>query len=286
LSRGKASNSNVEVLYDIPRLEEKLIVRALTSLGIKPKLTTVKEKPLLFKENAPSVCLIRPMSMYRAAYSAAVRESSGSFTINSSEAIIACGDKVLTLAKLASAGLRIPKSMVALTMQSAEEAYRLMGFPLVDKPPIGGWGRLVSLISDEAAYRSLLEHREMMTTQQLRTHIIQEYIRTPGRDVRIIVLDNEVLGAMYRYKQENEWRSNVALGAKAVGFKPDEELSEICIKAANAVKGVFVSVDVLESDGYFLNEVNGVPEFKAFIEATKRNVAMDLAEYVLRVLKR
>ncbi|PUA31646.1 MAG: lysine biosynthesis protein LysX [Candidatus Terraquivivens tikiterensis] len=286
MSRGKASNSNVEVLYDIPRLEEKLIVRALTSLGIKPKLTTVKEKPLLFKENAPSVCLIRPMSMYRAAYSAAVRESSGSFTINSSEAIIACGDKVLTLAKLASAGLRIPKSMVALTMQSAEEAYRLMGFPLVDKPPIGGWGRLVSLISDEAAYRSLLEHREMMTTQQLRTHIIQEYIRTPGRDVRIIVLDNEVLGAMYRYKQENEWRSNVALGAKAVGFKPDEELSEICIKAANAVKGVFVSVDVLESDGYFLNEVNGVPEFKAFIEATKRNVAMDLAEYVLRVLKR
>lgn len=286
MSRGKASNSNVEVLYDVPRLEEKLIVRALTSLGIKPKLTTVKEKPLLFKENAPSVCLIRPMSMYRAAYSAAVRESSGSFTINSSETIIACGDKVLTLAKLASAGLRIPKSMVALTMQSAEEAYRLMGFPLVDKPPIGGWGRLVSLISDEAAYRSLLEHREMMTTQQLRTHIIQEYIRTPGRDVRIIVLDNEVLGAMYRYKQENEWRSNVALGAKAVGFKPDEELSEICIKAANAVKGVFVSVDVLESDGYFLNEVNGVPEFKAFIEATKRNVAMDLAEYVVRVLKR
>ncbi|MEM2909677.1 MAG: lysine biosynthesis protein LysX [Nitrososphaerota archaeon] len=286
MSRHKASNSNVEILYDVPRMEEKLIVRALTNLGIKPKLTTVKEKPLFFKEETPSVCLVRPMSMYRAAYSAAVRESSGSFTINSSETIIFCGDKVLTLAKLASAGLKIPKSIVALTIQSAEEAYKLMGLPLVDKPPIGGWGRLVSLISDEAAYRSLLEHREMMTSQQLKTHIIQEYIKTPGRDVRIIVLDNEVLGAMYRYKQENEWRSNVALGAKAVGFKPDEELTELCIKAANAVKGVFVSVDVLESDGYFLNEVNGVPEFKAFIEATKRNVAIDLAEYVVKVLKR
>ncbi|MEM0090320.1 MAG: lysine biosynthesis protein LysX [Nitrososphaerota archaeon] len=282
----KASEYDVEVLYDVPRIEEKLIIRALTNLGIKPKLTPVKDTPLVFKESAPSVCIVRPMSMYRAAYSAAVRESSGSFTINSSEAIIACGDKVLTLSKLASAGLRIPKSVVALTIQSAEEAYKSIGLPLVDKPPIGGWGRLVSLVSDETAYRSLLEHREMMTSQQLKTHIIQEYIKTPGRDVRVIVLDNEVLGAMYRYKQENEWRSNVALGAKAIGFKPDEELAEICIKAANAIKGVFVSVDVLESDGYFLNEVNGVPEFKAFIEATKRNVAADLAKYVIKVLKR
>lgn len=281
-----ASEYDVEVLYDVPRIEEKLIIRALTNLGIKPKLTPVKDTPLVFKESAPSVCIVRPMSMYRAAYSAAIRESSGSFTINSSDAIIACGDKVLTLSKLASVGLRIPKSVVALTIQSAEEAYKSIGLPLVDKPPIGGWGRLVSLISDETAYRSLLEHREMMTNQQLKTHIIQEYIKTPGRDVRVIVLDNEVLGAMYRYKQENEWRSNVALGAKAVGFKPDEELIEICIKAANAIKGVFVSVDVLESDGYFLNEVNGVPEFKAFIEATKRNVAADLAKYVARVLKR
>ncbi len=276
----------VEVLYDVPRIEEKLIIRALMNLGIKPKLTTVKDTPLIFKDNAPSVCVVRPMSMYRAAYSAAVRESSGSFTINSSEAIIACGDKVLTLSKLAAAGLRIPKSIVALTIHSAEEAYKLIGLPLVDKPPIGGWGRLVSLISDETAYRSLLEHREMMTSQQLKTHIIQEYIKTPGRDIRAIILDNQLLGAIYRYKQENEWRSNVALGAKAVGFRPDEELTEFCIKAANAIKGVFVSVDVLESDGYFLNEVNGVPEFKAFIGAAKRNVAVDLAEYIVKVLKR
>jgi glutamate--LysW ligase ArgX len=282
----KTSDSDVEVLYDVPRIEEKLIIRALTNLGIKPKLTPVKDTPLVFNESAPKICIVRPMSMYRAAYSAAVREASGSFTINSSDTIITCGDKILTLSKLASAGLRIPKSIVALTIQSAEEAGKLIGLPLVDKPPIGGWGRLVSLISDETTYRSLLEHREMMTSQQLKTHIIQEYIKTPGRDVRVIVLDNEVLGAMYRYKQENEWRSNVALGAKAVGFKPDDELREICIKAANAVKGVFVSIDVLESNGYFLNEVNGVPEFKAFIEATKRNVAADLANYIVKVLKR
>lgn len=280
------NEDSVEVIYDVPRIEEKLILKALKELGLKPALTSVKEKPLQFDEGASKVCMIRPVSMYRAAYSAAVRESSGCTAINSSSSILCCGDKILTLSKLVHAGLRVPRSIIAMSLQSAEKAYKMVGMPLIDKPPIGGWGRLVSLVNDEMTGRNVLEHREMMTSQQLRIHIVQEYIRTPGRDIRGIVLDGELLGTMYRYRQANDWRSNVALGAKVVGFKPSEELSELCIKAAEVIGGTFVSVDMLEGeDGYLINEVNGVPEFKAFMRATRKDVAMSLARYVLRVLK-
>lgn len=275
----------VEVIFDIPRIEEKLIIRALTELGIKPILTNVKDSPLSFDEASSRVCIIRPVSMYRALYSAAARESSGCITINSSSSIIYCGDKILTLSKLISAGLKVPRSLIAMSLQSAERAYKAIGMPLIDKPPIGSWGRLVSLIHDEMTGRSVLEHREMLTNQQLRIHLVQEYVNTPGRDIRAIVLDGELLGAVYRYRRADEWRSNVALGANAVAFSPDEELSELCIKAAEVIGGKFVSVDVLEDDGYVLNEVNGVPEFKAFMQATKKDVAGKLAGYVLKVLR-
>ncbi|MCS7145863.1 MAG: lysine biosynthesis protein LysX [Nitrososphaerota archaeon] len=279
----------VELLYDMPRLEEKLMIESFRSRGVEVNLTNVNTKPLLIGEASSEVALIRVVSMMKALYSAAVREAAGARAINSSSTLMLCGDKILTLSRLKARGLRVPRSMVVMDVESAELAYRQFPKPFVDKPPIGSWGRLVTLVRDVATWRSVLEHRQMMQSQQLRTHIVQEYIESGGRDIRAIIIGGEVIGAVVRKSVGDEWRSNVALGGKTEPIKVNGDIVEIGVKAAETVGGDFISIDILE-DGkrgrLYLNEVNGVPEFKGFMEATGINVADMLAKYVISVMRR
>ena len=277
----------VELLYDVPRLEEKLILKALRSVGVGVKPTNVKALPLSWDDAPAPMALIRPVSMLRAVYAASMREASGVTTINNSMAIMLAGDKILTLGKLKRAGLRFPDSMVAFTAEAAEKAGSLIGYPAIDKPPVGSWGRLVTLVKDSQFLRSVVEHRELLLSQTARTHIIQRYIGERGSDYRVLVLGGEPLGAMKRTARKDEWRSNVALGGRVEAVKLNGELAELAVKSAEIIGGEFMAVDLLHDDDHFLvNELNGVPEFKGFMEATKVDVPMKLAEYVKLVYKR
>ncbi|MEM0444615.1 MAG: lysine biosynthesis protein LysX [Nitrososphaerota archaeon] len=279
----------VELLYDTPRLEEKLMIEGLRSMGVTVTLTNVNTTPLLIGEASTDIALVRVMSMQKALYSAAIREAAGSKTINSSTTLVLCGDKILTLSRLMAMGIKVPRSMVVMGTESAEIAFRQFPKPFVDKPPIGSWGRLVTLVNDAATWRSVLEHRQMMQSQQLRTHIVQEYIKSGGRDIRTIVIAGEIVGAITRKSVGDEWRTNVALGGKTEPIRLNGEIAELSLKAAEAVNGDCISVDILEdmnTGELYLNEVNGVPEFKGFMEATGINVANELVKYIISVMKR
>ncbi len=278
----------VELIYDYPRLEERLIIERLKARGADVVLTNVNDVPLIMGEGASDAALIRPVSMFKALYAAAARESSGIFTVNSSETIAICGDKILCLSRVAARGIRIPRTVVAVDSRSAEQAFKLMPKPVVDKPPIGSWGRLVALVGDERTWRTILEYRSLISSAQLKVHVLQQYVETGGRDVRTIVLGGEVLGAMERIGPPDDWRTNVALGGKTVQRKLDPELVEISIRCAEVVGGEFVAVDILvdRSGEYYVNELNGVPEFKGFMEATGIDVAAHLAGHVIDRAKR
>jgi len=279
--------ADVELVFDVPRLEEKLIIEALKRVGLELKLTNIKYSPLSWDEAPAQISLIRTISMLRAAYSASVREAAGVRTINSSEAILISGDKILTLSSLKKAGIRFPKSIVALDEEAAEKAGEAMGFPLVDKPPIGSWGRLVTLVQDMRMLRSVIEHRQFYQSQALRAHILQRYVGAGNSDLRILVLGGEVLGAIHRIAMNGDWRSNVARGGAVKKAELNPELEELALKASSAIGGEFIGIDVFEDNGeYLVNEVNGVPEFKGFMEATGIDVPRILAEYVKRLLRR
>jgi len=279
--------AEVELLYDVPRLEEKFIIRALKNFGIELKLTNVKYSPLSWSDHAAPVALVRPISMIRAIYSASLREAVGAKTINSSISIMFAGDKVLTLSRFRQARIPFPKSIIAFGSEAAEKAGKIIGYPAIDKPPIGSWGRLVTLVKDHQTLQSIVEHRELLLSQSVKTHIIQRYINGGDRDYRVLVLGGEPLGAIMRSAVKGDWRSNVARGGKAKAVKLDEELSELAVKAAEVIGGEFMAIDLFhDGEKYLVNEVNGVPEFKGFMEATKINVAEKLAKYIKLVLRR
>lgn len=279
--------AEVELIFDVPRFEEKLIVSALKMIGLNLKLTNVKYSPLTWDEAPAPLSLIRTISMQRAVYSASLREAVGVKTINCYHAILIAGDKILTLSELKKHGISFPKSLVAFNPEAAEKAGEIFGYPLVDKPPIGSWGRLVTLVKDHQAFKTVIEHRELFQSQVIKTHLIQRYVNGGNRDLRVLVLGEEALGGMRRIAGSDEWRSNVARGGRVEAIKLNEELMDLALKVAKVVGGEFIGIDFFEEDGsYLVNEVNGVPEFKGFMEATRINVPGKLANYVKSALRK
>ena len=277
----------VELIFDVPRLEEKLIVKALKKSGLDLKLTNVKYDPLTWGNLPAPLSLIRTISMQRAVYSASLREAAGAKTINRYHAILIAGDKILTLSELKKASIPFPESLVAFNPEAAEKAGELLGYPVVDKPPIGSWGRLVTLVRDHQSLKTVIEHRELLQSQVIKTHLIQRYVSGGNIDLRILVLGEEVLGGMRRIAGVDEWRSNVARGGKVEAIKLNEELMELALKVAEVIGGEFIGIDLFEENGsYLVNEVNGVPEFKGFMEATHINIPEKLADYAKSVLRK
>lgn len=272
------------LIVDIIRQEEKLIAKALDAKQVPYDIINVGQEPIPLNKalGRYDVAIIRPVSMYRALYSSAVFEAAGVHTINSVDTINICGDKILTYAKLYKHGIPIPDSIIAMSPDAALKAYEQKGFPLIDKPPIGSWGRLVSLIRDNFEGKTIVEHRELLGNSALKVHIVQEYIQYKGRDIRCIVMGKSLLGCYARNIPPNEWRANIALGGYPSKIEVDSKLEETVLKAVGVVGGEFVSIDILEhpTKGYVVNELNDVPEFKGFMVATNINVAEKLVEYI------
>jgi len=278
------SSIDVLLVVDHPRVEEKLILRELKSIGLRVGLLNPRVSPVQIGGfSAPAVSLVRTVSMFNGLRAAAALESQDSHVVNSSYTIIACGDKAVGYAKLASAGLPIPRTYLAFSMEAAAKAFEEVGGVAVDKPPVGSWGRMVSLVRSRRLLKYIAEAREEMSGS-VRGHLIQQYIETKGRDLRCLVVGDRVLGCVERVAR-GDWRSNVALGASARPHELSSELEELALKAAEAVQGEFISVDFLVDSSTYVNEVNGTPEFKGFMAATGVNVARKLAEHVKERLR-
>jgi len=281
----------IDVVLDIIRAEEQLIISALKERFSESKISIVNLREVAPKigsnDYMASIAIIRPISMLNAAYAAALYEAKGSLVINSSETIIFSGDKVLTYTRLAAHKLPLPPTLIAFAHNTARTALRELGVPLVVKPPLGSWGRLVTRIRSARELEYVLAHREAMRTPHQKIIIMQKYVDTGNKDIRCIVIEEELVGCIERRAKQREWRSNVALGADTKPYKPTNEVEDLSLRAAAAVKGFFVSVDLFQTkDGLLVNEVNAVPEFKGFMRATGINPARILVEKLYQMYKK
>ena len=79
---------------------------------------------------------------------------------------------------------RRPPAPEAATEDEAAKVAEELGYPVVLKPVIGSWGRLLSKINDKDAAEAILEHKEVLGSYQHSIFYIQEYIAKPERDIR------------------------------------------------------------------------------------------------------
>jgi [lysine-biosynthesis-protein LysW]---L-2-aminoadipate ligase len=279
--------TKVGVLLSRVRVEEKWILEALEKRGVEYE--RIDDRLASFDFDNPgawasySVVLERSLSYSRGLYATQVLNAWGIPTVNMAHVAAVCGDKLVTTAALARAGLPQPRTRVAFTSEAAIEAIEELGYPVVLKPIIGSWGRLLSKINDRDAAEAILEHKETLGSFQHSIFYIQEYIQKPGRDIRAMVIGNETVCAMYR--TSSHWITNTAKGGQGEDCPVTPELDEICRAAALAVGGGVLAVDILEDPhrGFLVNEVNHTMEFHGLAPTTHVDVAGLIVDYTLAV---
>ena len=279
------SDLTVGVLLSRVRVEEKLLLEELERRGIRTKVIDDRELVLRL-ETKPDlgvdVVLERCIQHSRALYALAVLETWGIPTVNTFEVADVCGNKLLTTMRLIRDGIPSPRTRLAFTPESALAAVEELGYPAVLKPLVGSWGRLISRVNDRDAAESILEHKDVLGTYMHSIYYIQEYVQKPGRDIRAFVIGDECIGAIYRSSEH--WITNTARGGKATNCPVTPELNDLCVRAAKAVGGGVVAIDVLEApEGLVVNEVNYTMEFRNSIDTTGVNIPGRVVDYALKI---
>jgi [lysine-biosynthesis-protein LysW]--L-2-aminoadipate ligase len=275
----------VGVLCSRIRVEEKLLFEALSARGVE--FEKLDDRELVFNLHDPSpfqqfdIILERCINHSRALYSLHMLTGWDIKVLNSAETARICGDKLITTMSLIQHKVPVPPNMVAYTPESALEAIEKLGYPVVLKPCIGSWGRLVAKINDREAAEAILEHKQILGSYHHSIYYIQKYINKPGRDIRSFVVGDETIAAIYR--TSDHWITNTALGGKASNCPITPEIDELSRRAAKAVGGGMLAIDLLESpDGMLVNEVNYTMEFRNSIDTTGVDIPGKMIDYVVR----
>ncbi len=279
----------VAVLYTRLRIEEKWIFAALEKRGVPYR--RINDREIAFALHRPQewkrfdVVLSRNLSYGRGLNALRVLNAWGIPTVNHARVAETCGDKLVTSVALQRAGVPQPRTAVAFTPQAALEAIEAMGYPVVLKPVVGSWGRMLAKINDRDAAEAILEHKASLGSYQHSIFYIQEYIEKPGRDIRAFVIGDDTVCAIYR--RSEHWITNTARGGKGEVCPVTAELHDLCLRAARAVGGGVLAIDIIEDPhrGYLVNEVNHTMEFHTTVPLTGVDIPSLIVDYTLSVAR-
>jgi [lysine-biosynthesis-protein LysW]--L-2-aminoadipate ligase len=281
------SATTLGLFYTIVRPEERWILEAAQARGVPVERLADDEVTFPLQRNGfkADIVLNRSVSHTRSLYALRFFEHYGVPTVNPYDVVALCGDKVLASLALEKAGIPTPRTIVALTPDAALKALDEIGYPAVLKPPIGSWGRLMAKVDDREEAEQIIEHKAALGTPMHSVFYVQEYVDKPERDLRVLMVGDEVVAAMYRHS--TDWRTNASRGGQAEAFAPSAEVQELAHRASDAVGGGVLAVDLMEApDGLVVHEVNPTPEFKALTAATGVDVAAKIVDFTLGVMRR
>ena len=213
-------------------------------------------------------------------------ENCGLRLFNSARSIALCDDKTATFLELANLGIAMPKTIIApktfrpegyLDYDFLEDVEKQLSYPFVIKECYGSFGQQVYLAANRGEAVACLK------TIQNRPCLFQEFVQSSrGHDVRLQMVGNQAVAAMYRY-HGNDFRANVTNGGNMRAYEPTEAQAGLAQKVMDALKLDFAGVDILfgEEEQPILCEVNSNAHFVNMYACTGINAA----DYIIRYCK-
>lgn len=275
-------------LHSLIRREEKLLMNAFSALdGVE--LLLFDDRRLMIDPDKPDtfdvdVMIERSVQFFNSLLTIRYIEYLGIPCINSYFTAQICGNKYLSSLKLAECCIPQPEFRVAFSQEKIIEAAGLLGYPVVLKPVIGSWGRLLAKINDPEGAEAIIEHKNVLGGFHHQVFYLQKYIDKGGRDIRSFVVGNQCIAAIYR--KADHWITNTARGGRVFNCPVTSEINDISVEAAKAVSGDIVAIDLFETDdGYLVNEVNHTMEFKNSIQPTGVDIPRIIADYTVQKAK-
>lgn len=203
------------------------------------------------------------------------------FSTLESQALIRSRDKLRSLQLLTKGNIGIPKTVFTnYSNHTGEIIKNVGGAPLIIKLLEGTQGLGVVLAETDNAASSVIEAFNGLHARV----IVQEFIKeAKGADIRALVVDGQVIGAMKRQGKEGEFRSNLHRGGNAELIQLSEEEEVSAIKAARMLGLSISGVDLLQSErGPLIMEVNSSPGLEGIEGATKKDIAGSIIKYIER----
>ena len=201
--------------------------------------------------------------------------------INPIKTLYLTSDKFKTIKLLAKHNIKTPKTALIRDYDDAVKFIKKydLKFPVVIKNSFSKCGLKVFMAKD------FEELKELTKNAIWEGKIIQEFIdfKDNGlyRDMRILVVDGEVVGGYRRVSRD--FRTNLYLGNAVEKLDIDEELEELALKCADLSDAIILGVDVLPTkDGYYVIELNSSPGTKGFRDIginADRKIAEALVKY-------
>jgi len=274
--------TRIGFLFSRLRVEEKLLLKELER---RPDVEVIRindsERYFDIAQLPVDVDVVfeRSISYSRGLYVSRIFEAHGVPVVNPSAVAERCGDKYITSQILVNNGIPTPRVLMAFDADATLEAVEAVGYPCVLKPVVGSWGRLLARVDNRETAEAIIEHKSSLGVNH-QLFYVQEYVNKPGRDIRAFVIGSEPIAAIYRTSES--WITNTARGGQASNCPVTAELRDICQRAAEAMGGGLLAIDLFETDdGFTVNEVNHTMEFRNSIDTTGVNIPARMADYVI-----
>ena len=279
--------SKISIVFDRLRTEEKMLKKEAAELGhtavmLDAKITQINTETKKEDLDLGDVVLERCVSYFRGLHFTSALEFLDIPVLNKFDVAHTCGNKMFMTLLLKKNNIPTPKTYFSFSSESATENLEKVGYPLVIKPVIGSWGRGVMPIKDKDAMDAIVEVREITDSPHDRIYYLQEVVKRPPRDIRIITIGDEAVAGMYR-KSSGGFKTNIALGADPEICEITKEMEELAIKASKAMGGGILGVDMMEDEekGIVVHEVNNTVEFKGLAKVSKRNIPKEMIQFAL-----
>ena len=284
--------SKVCIVFDRLRAEEKMLQKEALDLGhdalmLDAKITQVNTDSKKEDYDLGDVVLERCVSYFRGLHFTASLEFMDIPVLNKFEVANICGNKMFMTLLLKKNNIPTPKTYFSFSSESAAENLDKVGFPLVIKPVIGSWGRGVMPLKDKDTMEAVFEIRDITDSPHDRIYYLQELIKRPPRDIRVITVGDEPIAAMYR-KSSGGFKTNIALGADPELCEITKEMEDMAAKASKAMGGGILGIDMMEDEenGLVVHEVNNTVEFKGLARVAQRNIPKEMVEFALNYVRK
>ena len=207
-------------------------------------------------------------------------ERMGVPVINSSDAIDNVKDKLYSHQILAQSNLDIPNTMLLKHPIDIDFVEKNIGFPVIVKKISGSYGRGVFLCEDKKQLKQLVTMAEL--TKKSYDIIIQEFVKdTWGKDLRVFVVNNKVVGCMMRQSTDDDFRANLSRGGEGFPYEVNEQIEWLSSESSKALGLDIAGVDLLfQNGGYKICEVNSNPGFEGMEQFTKKNIAEEIVQFI------
>ena len=284
--------SKVCIVFDRLRAEEKMLQKEASELGhdalmLDAKITQVNTDSKKEDYDLGDVVLERCVSYFRGLHFTASLEFLDVPVLNKFDVASICGNKMFMTLLLKKNNIPTPKTYFSFSSESAAENLEKVGFPLVIKPVIGSWGRGVMPLKDKDSMEAIFEIRDITDSPHDRIYYLQELVKRPPRDIRVITVGDEPIAAMYR-KSSGGFKTNIALGADPELCEITKEMEDMAAKASKAMGGGILGIDMMEDDenGLVVHEVNNTVEFKGLARVAQRNIPKEMVEFALDYVRK